>query len=206
MDKRYRILTVDDEPVNIHLIKSALREEYDILSSLSGHDAIDLLEKHKPDLILLDVVMPDITGFEVCKIIKADERFADIPVIFLTAMGTNDAELQGLELGGIDYIAKPVKIALLKLRIRNHLALKEQRDLLKQKNEDLEAALTRIKRLEGIILICSYCKKIRDDKSTWNRLEQYIADHSEAVFSHGMCPECAVEQMKVIDNMFAKKC
>ncbi|MEI6207646.1 MAG: response regulator [Desulfuromonadales bacterium] len=141
MDKRFRILAVDDEYVNTQLLKSALGEEYDILTVLNGHEAIDQIEQYMPDLILMDVMMPDITGFEVCKIIKADERFADIPVIFLTALDSQNDQLHGLELGGIDYLTKPVNFDLLKLRVRNHLAMKEQRDLLVQQKEELDEML-----------------------------------------------------------------
>jgi DNA-binding response OmpR family regulator len=201
MNNRSKILVVDDDSVNTLLISSALKDEYDILTALNGHDAIDLLKEHKPDLILLDVMMPDLSGFEVCSIIKQDAEFADIPVIFLTALNTHDGEMQGLELGGIDYITKPLNFALLKLRVRNHIALKEQRDLLVRQKEELEAAFARVKQLEGVIPICSYCKKIRDDKKSWHQLERYISDHSEAVFSHGACPDCLEEQMKIIQNM-----
>ncbi len=116
-------------------------------------------------------------------------------------MDTYDAQLQGLELGGIDYIAKPVNLDLLKIRVRNHIALKVNRDLLKQKNEELEAALARVKQLEGIIPICSYCKKIRDDQKNWHQLETYITNNSEAMFSHGICPNCYEEQMEIIRNL-----
>ncbi|HIJ87753.1 MAG TPA: response regulator [Desulfuromonadales bacterium] len=201
MSDRHTILVVDDDPSNIKVITAALKDEFDIVSALNGHDAIDQLKAHRPDLILLDVMMPDMSGFDVCCIIKSDVGFADIPVIFLTAVDTQEGELQGLEVGGIDYLTKPVNLALLKLRVRNHLLLKKQQDLLKQKNAELEAALERVKQLEGIIPICSYCKKIRDDQQTWQQLETYISNHSEAVFSHGMCPECATEQMKIIAKM-----
>ena len=190
MNNRHKILAVDDDPGNIKIMTAALKSEYDIISALNGHNAIDQLKEHTPDLILLDVMMPDLSGFDVCRIIKSDVAFADIPVIFLTAMDTYDAQLQGLELGGIDYIAKPVNLDLLKLRVRNHIALKVHRDLLKQKNEELEAALARVKQLEGIIPICMYCKKIRDDQQSWHQLETYISKHSEVLFSHGMCPDC----------------
>ncbi len=152
--------------------------------------------------------MPDINGFEVCKIIKADERFADIPVIFLTALDTQDGESQGLEFGGIDYLIKPINFALLKLRVRNHITLKErndlvkeQRDLLASQKAELEAALARVKQLDGIIPICSYCKKIRNDQNSWQQLEQYITEHSEAMFSHGAFPDCAEEQLKTIRSI-----
>jgi len=201
MDKRYRILAVDDEYINTQVIKSLLREEYDVLTALNGQDAIDQVKRYMPDLILLDVMMPDINGFEVCKLIKADVLYADIPIIFLTALDTHDGQLEGLELGAIDYLTKPIKFPLLKLRVRNHIALKEQRDQLVRQKEELEAALARVKQLEGIIPICMYCKKIRDDQQSWHQLEKYISNHSEAMFSHGICPECAEEQMKTIKNM-----
>lgn len=211
MDKRFRILAVDDEPINIQVIKAALKEEYDFLTAMNGHDAVALLEQYKPDLILLDVLMPDLNGFEVCSIIKADERYADIPILFMTALDSHEGELQGLKLGAVDYLTKPVNIELLKVRVRNHLALKErndlireQRDLLARQKEQLEAALAQVKQLEGIIPICSYCKKIRDDHQSWHQLEDYISEHSEALFSHGICPECYAEQMGIANGSLKK--
>ncbi len=208
MSERPRILVVDDDPVNLQVIASALKNEYDIFTVLNGYDAISQLRKHTPDLILLDVMMPELTGFDLCAIIKSDTAFAEIPVIFLTSLDNEAAELRGFELGGIDYLAKPVNLVLLKLRVRNHIALKErndlvriQRDLLAEQKEELEAALARTRRLEGIIPICAYCKKIRDDQNSWNQFEQYITDHSDALFSHGICPECAEEQMELIRNL-----
>lgn len=208
MDKRYKILAVDDEPFNIQLIKSTLKDEYDIIMALNGYKAISQIKEYMPDLILLDVMMPDINGFEVCNIIKSDLTFADIPVIFLTALNTQEAELTGLELGGIDYITKPINCALLRLRVRNHIELKKhsdlvkaQRDILESQKKELEEALARVKKLEGVIPICGYCKKIRDDKQSWHQLEAYISEHSEAVFSHGACPECLKEQLNIIENM-----
>jgi len=208
MDNRFKILAVDDEPVNILLIESALEDEYEIFVALSGHDAISQLKEQKPDMILLDVMMPDISGFDVCKMIKSSAEFADIPIIFLTAMDSREDSRMGLDIGGIDYLTKPVDFDLLKLRVRNHIELKqrndlvkEQRDLLALQKEELELALARVKQLEGIIPICSYCKKIKDDKSSWHQLEQYITDHSDALFSHGVCPECFEKQMGFIRTM-----
>lgn len=205
MSKKFSLLVVDDEPLNIQVICSALGSEYDIFAALDGHDAISHLKEHKPDLILLDVMMPDLSGFDLCRIIKADAEFEDIPVIYLTAMDSHDGTRQGYDSGGIDYLTKPVDLDLLKLRVRNHLVskqrydlVKEQRDLLALKNKELSAALARIKKLEGIIPICMLCKKIRDDKQIWQQLEEYLRDHSEARFSHGLCPECADAQMKSI--------
>ncbi|HIJ87290.1 MAG TPA: response regulator [Desulfuromonadales bacterium] len=133
MDKqRFCILAVDDEPVNIQLMIAALKDDYEILTALSGQDAIELLEEQLPDLILLDVMMPDVSGYDVCRIIKADKRFVEIPVIFLTSLDSYEGELQGLELGGIDYLTKPTNFDLLKLRIRNHIVQKTRNDLMKE--------------------------------------------------------------------------
>jgi len=204
-----KILIVDDEPINIQVLERALDNKYDTFSANNGYDAIRLVKERKPDLILLDVMMPDLNGFDVCKIIKSDENFADIPILFLTAMDTISGEVTGLQLGGIDYLSKPVNFDLLNLRVRNHIELKkrsdfirEQRDIVNRKNEELEAALARVKRLEGIIPICMYCKKIREDNDVWKQLEQYICEHSEALFSHGVCPHCAEEQLAIINKNF----
>ncbi len=190
MQDKLRILIVDDEPINIHLLTRALQGTYDVYTATNGNDAISQIQETPPDLLILDVMMPGISGFDVCRNIKADERFADIPVIFLTGLDTQEDQLQGLELGGIDYLTKPINFTLLRLRVRNHIALKEQRDLLVRQKRELEAALARVKQLEGIIPICMHCKKIRDDQESWHQLEAYISNHSEAQFSHGMCSDC----------------
>jgi len=208
--KRFKILVVDDEQSNIKTVTAALKDDYDILAALNGYDAISQLKEHQPDLILLDVMMPDMDGFEVCKTIKSDEAFSNTPIIFLTALDTYAGEFQGLDQGATDYLAKPIDYSLLKLRVRNHIALKEQnelvkeqRDLLSRQKEELEDALARVKQLEGIIPICMFCKKIRDDNSSWQQLEKYITEHSNALFSHGICPECAESQYGIIVEQIA---
>ncbi len=138
MNKHYKILVVDDDPINVTFLTSALKKDYDILSAVNGQAALNLIKEFMPDLVLLDVMMPDLSGFEVCRIIKSDVALADIPVIFLTAVDTEDAEFQGFELGGIDYLVKPVNIAHLKLRVRNHIAMKERNDLVKEQRDLLE--------------------------------------------------------------------
>lgn len=205
MSKRFKILIVDDEPINLRVMTSVLKADYDLLTALNGYEAISQLKEHRPDLILLDVMMPELDGFEVCSIIKSDATFADIPVIFLTALDSHEGELRGLEIGGTDYLTKPVNFALLKLRVRNHIELKErndqvreQRDLLEVQKTELEAALARVKRLEGIIPICMYCKSIRTDQDSWQQLETYLCEHTDALLSHGMCPTCFAQQYEKI--------
>jgi DNA-binding response OmpR family regulator len=112
----------------------------------------------------------------------------------VTAFNTKEGELRGLELGGIDYICKPIIFELLRMRVKNQLALKEHHDLISRQKEELEATLSRIKHLEGIVTICVYCKSIQNEKEDWERLEKYIEGHSDAEFSHGMCPACKQEK------------
>jgi PAS domain S-box-containing protein len=137
MTTRFRILVVDDEPVNIKVMTSALGAEYDVIPALNGFDAISLLRERAPDLILLDVLMPELSGFDVCSIIKSDEEFIDIPVIFLTAYDTEEGELRGLALGGIDYLTKPINYDLLRQRVRNHVVQKSRTDLIKSQVNQL---------------------------------------------------------------------
>lgn len=138
MDKRFKVMVVDDSEINVVLIRENLQNDYDVFTAQNGHDAIAQLEEHNPDLILLDVMMPDLNGFEVCIMIKKDERYADVPIIFLTSLDTQEGALRGLDAGGIDYLTKPVNFDLLKLRVRNHLALRERNQLVKEQRALLE--------------------------------------------------------------------
>lgn len=194
---RERILIVDDEAVNLQVLEAALATDYEIITAAGGHEAISMVKQRYPDLILLDAMMPDLDGFDTCRIIKAEGVFAHIPIIFMTALNSTEDELRGLEAGAIDYLSKPVNIELLRMRIFNHMELirrnaiiSEQCDLLDQRRIELEATLGRIKVLEGIIPICMHCKSIRNAQDTWQRLEEYMVEHTDAMFSHGICPNC----------------
>ncbi len=125
-DKKARILIVDDEEVNIQVMEAALSHAYDIDTACCGFEAIRKAKECLPDLILLDVAMSDIDGFEVCKTLKADETLTHIPIIFLTAMDSVECETKGLEAGGIDYLTKPLNIDLVRLRVKNHLKANRQ--------------------------------------------------------------------------------
>jgi diguanylate cyclase (GGDEF)-like protein len=131
MNGKQSILIVDDMPSNIEILNGILGEDYNVLFALSGAEALDIAYNQTPDLILLDVVMPDMDGYVVCSYLKADEKTRDIPVIFVTSMDHEDDESRGLEVGGIDYLTKPLRPSIIKARIRNHLELKRYRDHLK---------------------------------------------------------------------------
>jgi diguanylate cyclase (GGDEF)-like protein len=129
--EKQTLLIVDDMVSNIEILDGILGADYDILFATSGKDALQIAGEQKPDLILLDIVMPEMDGYEVCSRLKADSRTSDIPVIFITAMGQEEDESKGLNLGAIDYLTKPVRPSIVKARVRNHLELKRYRDSLK---------------------------------------------------------------------------
>lgn len=129
-DKKPSILIVDDIPENLFLLgKTLQREGYDIAYSTDGEQAIKISKKLKPDLILLDILMPNMNGYEVCKIIKEDKELADIPIIFLTALSDSSQVVEGFKAGASDYIAKPFNIPEVIARIKTHLDLKLSRDM-----------------------------------------------------------------------------
>ena len=193
------ILVVDDTKENLRVLVDALgREGYTVRPALNGEIALEAARKEPPDLILLDIIMPGMDGYQVCHALKADARLKDVPVIFISALNEVEDKVKGFKTGGVDYISKPFQAEELLARVETHLTLRNlQKELeekntdLRQLNRELSVALEEIKTLRGILPICSHCKKIRDDTESWQQLEEYISTHSEAKFSHGICPDCA---------------
>ena len=128
-----RVLIVDDEPANVHSLATALGASYDLRFATDAARALELTSSVAFDLILLDVVMPRMDGFEVLRRLKADESTRHVPVIFVTSMGETADEELGFTLGAVDYITKPVSAPLVRARVRTHIELKRQRDLLEQR-------------------------------------------------------------------------
>ena len=201
------ILIVDDSVDNRLLFKYILEKAgyEEILTVVSAHEAFKVLGIEDSsvadtgvDLILMDIMMPEMDGIEACRRIKSVERLRDIPIIMVTAK-TGESDLEAaFAAGAIDYITKPLRGIELLVRLRSALNLKKEIDRRKNReqellnlNRELKNSIETIKTLRGLIPICANCKKIRDDKGYWNQIESYIQKHSEAEFSHGICPECA---------------
>ncbi len=125
------VLVVDDSPTNIDVLSNSLRPDYIVKAATNGKKALQIaFSDNQPDIILLDIMMPEMDGYEVCERLKSDPATQNIPVIFITAMSETVDEEMGLALGAVDYITKPFSPALIKARVRNHIKLKQQRDQL----------------------------------------------------------------------------
>jgi CheY-like chemotaxis protein len=206
-ERKMKVLVVDDDAVSLGLLVAVLKNDHETRGARDGREALRVAREWSPDLVLLDVMMPDLDGLEVCKLLRADPALAETSVMFVTAVDSPDGERRGLELGAVDYLTKPVDLRLAKLRVKNQLELLRQRDRIREQNEllsrrkaELEATLARVKRLEGVLSICMDCKKIRAEDDAWQKLERYIGEHSDAIFSHGLCDTCFDTRMKLEDE------
>ena len=138
-DTRHNLLVVDDSSENLTVLSELLTPEYEVRAALSGERALQIVAcSPQPDIILLDVMMPGMDGYQVFEKLRSDPATRDIPVIFVTALNSSDAEMQGLEAGAVDYISKPIVPSVLLARVRNQLELKRVRDWLRDKNSFLE--------------------------------------------------------------------
>jgi diguanylate cyclase (GGDEF)-like protein len=135
---RQKILIIDDTPANIQILHAVLGDTYSIFFASCGRDGIVIAQKELPDLILLDIMMPDMDGYAVCAELKGDALTRQIPIIFITTMSNVEDEMKGLELGAIDYITKPFSPPIVKARVKNHLELKRHRDLLEKATIELD--------------------------------------------------------------------
>jgi CheY-like chemotaxis protein len=192
-----RILIVDDQEANVLLLERILRcaGYRSVTSTMDPHAVYELNFKNRYSLILLDLQMPGMDGFEVMEGLKVIETDGYLPVLVLTAQP--DHKLRALKAGAKDFVSQPFDLAEVLMRVYNmlevrllHLETRKLYDQVTTANQELTQALSEVKVLRGILPICSYCKKIRDDKDYWQSVEKYISKRTDALFSHGFCPEC----------------
>lgn len=190
-----QVIVAEDDRLYRRLLEAALGTRgYAVHTCENGIEAWERLSKQTgPCLAILDWMMPRMDGLEICRRIRQAEMRLPPYVILLTSRNRKEDIVAGLQAGADDYLCKPFDPEELGARlVVGTRFLRLQRDLIDRVGE-LEEALANVKQLQGLLPICSYCKKIRDDQNYWSQVESYISDRSEARFTHGICPDCRVK-------------
>ena len=201
------ILVVDDTPDNLTLMSALLRDRYRVKVANHGNKALQLVRDQPPDLILLDVMMPELDGYEVLRQLKADPNNAGIPVIFLTAKSETEDERFGLELGAVDYITKPISPPIVLARVHTHLQLKAAADFLRDKNQFLQAEVERrtrdVQAIQDVtILAMASLAETRDNETGYHirRTQHYVRVLAERLRKHSKFSEALTDV--VIELLF----
>jgi len=186
------ILIADDDTTGRRLLAATLEKVgYDVSAVADGTTALAALQMPQaPKLAILDWMMPEMDGVDVCRAFRTAEPLRNAYFILLTARGAREDIVDGLNAGANDYLTKPFDHEELVARVAVGARVLELQDALAQRVTELEDALADVKRLSGLLPICSYCKSVRDDRNYWQEVESYVARHSEVQFSHGVCPDC----------------
>jgi len=186
------VLVADDDPLTRDFLQASLEAlGYRVTVCADGWTAVAAMQREpRPVVALLDWMMPGPDGLEVCRSQPTDRGGNRTYCILVTSRGELRDVVAGLDAGADDYVTKPFDISELHARIRAGARVVRLQEQLADKVAELEGALAQVRRLQGLLPICSYCKRIRDDRNYWRQIEAYIAEHSEAQFTHGICPEC----------------
>jgi sigma-B regulation protein RsbU (phosphoserine phosphatase) len=187
-----KILIAEDDPVSRRILEATLLKwDYEVLVANDGTEAWEVLQgEDAPSLAILDIMMPGIDGLELCRRVRQLPATTPPYLIMLTAMASKDEVVNGIQAGANDYLSKPFHRDELKARVGVGVQMLTLQKSLAERVKELEQALSQVKQLQGMLPICSYCKKIRNDQNYWQRVEGYISDHTDVEFSHGICPDC----------------
>jgi len=197
-----RALVADDDRVTAEILSRTLKRwEFDVTVVGNGAAAWDQLRAATaPTLAILDWMMPELDGPEVCRRVRRELPLANMYLMLLTARESRGDLVAGLDAGADDYITKPFDAEELRARVQVGVRVLTLQKSLAERVEELQAALSNVKQLRGLLPICSYCKRIRGDDQYWQQLEGYIAEHSDAQFSHGICPTCYAAVSAELDH------
>ena len=186
-----RVLVADDEPTGATILARSLeRWGLEVVVAHDGEDAWRLIQEGGIAMAILDWMMPYADGLEICRRIRKDEGHAHMHVILLTARDSRADVVAGLDAGADDYLIKPFDPEELRARVHVGIRVLALQDRLAERVTELQEALSKVKQLSGLLPICSYCKRIRGDENYWERVESYITEHTDAKFTHGICPQC----------------
>ncbi len=208
-----RILIAEDDKVTRRILENAVvKWGHEPVLTEDGNQAWEALNaEDAPKLAILDWMMPGMDGVELSRKVRNTSHISTTYIIMLTALSQKEDIVTGLKAGADDYVTKPFNNKELHARINVGIRIVELELRLKDRIDELEDALAHIKRLQGLVPICAYCKKIRSDDNYWQQVEMYVAERSEAEFSHSICPDCydefivpELEELK--RKMKQKKC
>jgi phosphoserine phosphatase RsbU/P len=186
-----KVLVAEDDAFYRRILHGMLREEYEVVIAEDGSRAWAILQAPSaPRLALLDWQMPGMDGLEVCRNVRTHPAMDGFYLVIATVRQSLHDVLAGFEAGANDYITKPFHAQELRARLRVGRRVVELQAALASRVAQLQQALSRVKQLQGLLPICSYCKRIRDDHDYWQQVETYMSEHSQATFTHGICPEC----------------
>ncbi|MCZ6875997.1 MAG: response regulator transcription factor [bacterium] len=193
-----KILIADDDAVTRRTLEALMNKwGYTVLVCSDGAAAYEKLQAEEgPILAILDWMMPFLDGLQVCDKLKQTPRREPTYVILLTAKERGKDIVAGLQAGADDYVTKPFDREELLARVQVGIRVVDLQLNIAARVSELEDALVRVRQLGGLLPICSYCKKIRNDHNYWEQVESYITDHSDAQFSHSICPGCYDEHAK----------
>ncbi len=197
-----RILVAEDNVGTRNMLKARLqRWGHEVVCAADGEEAWQTLQQENaPNLLVLDWMMPGRSGLDLCRAVRARETAITPYIILLTGLVDKNDIVEGFEAGANDYVTKPFNGAELRARIKTGQSILELQLSLAKRVADLEASLAHVRTLQGILPICMHCHKIRDDDESWQKIESYILQHTDAQFSHGLCPECLTEHYSWVDG------
>jgi sigma-B regulation protein RsbU (phosphoserine phosphatase) len=187
-----RILIAEDDPVSRRILEGTLIHwGYEVVVTQHGAAAWEALQcLDPPTLAILDIMMPEMDGLELCRKVRLLPCATPPYLILLTAMSRKEDVVKGIQAGANDYLTKPFHRDELRVRVGVGVQMLELQQSLAERVRELEEALSQVKQLQGLLPICSYCKKIRDDQNYWQKVESYLSDRTAVQFSHGICPAC----------------
>ncbi len=193
-----KILIAEDDPTSRRILEATLISwDYEVIVTLNGEQAWASLQREDaPSLAILDIMMPQMDGLAICREVRKIATDTPPYIILLTAMSGKEEVVTGIEAGANDYLTKPFHRDELRVRVRVGAQMIELQKALAERVKELEEALSHVKQLQGILPLCSYCKKIRDEGNYWQQVESYISEHTEAQFSHSICPDCYLTEVQ----------
>jgi sigma-B regulation protein RsbU (phosphoserine phosphatase) len=187
-----KVLIAEDNRISSRILQIRLTKwGYEVERASDGNDALEkLTSKDAPQIVILDWILPGIDGLEVCKRIRSLDGVQQPYIILMTGNATSENIVEGLNSGADDYLAKPFNDEELRARLHAGLRITQLQSALNQRIMDLEFAMSKVKELQGLLPICSYCKTIRDDSGYWHQVTQYVSKDDHIPLAHDICPNC----------------